>query len=121
MRLHAIVHECNIITALFRECLFRPSNLLSLLLAAETVAKKVHKLQGVELKIKFAECVRECDSKGDTENDTLEVRNLPKNASKDYLELYFESPKSGGCTDGVKEVRFVKPGVARVLFKSPRS
>ena len=53
--------------------------------------------------------------------DTLEVSNLPSNVSEDILELYFESPKSGGCDDAVKAVTFVSPGVAQVQFSTAES
>ena len=52
--------------------------------------------------------------------DTLEVRNLPHNVSSDALQLYFESPKSGGCADGVKEITFVESGVVCVQLTDAR-
>lgn len=52
--------------------------------------------------------------------DTLEVTNLPNEASEEYLELYFNSPKCGGCDDAVKSVAIVQPGMARVQFHDPQ-
>ena len=48
--------------------------------------------------------------------DTLEVSNVPPNVTKDYLHLYFETPKSGGSVDCVKNITMVKPGVFHVQF-----
>ena len=54
------------------------------------------------------------------EYDTLEVSNLPKTASEDHLEAYFESLRSGGCIDAVKSVTMIQPGVAHVQFHDPK-
>ena len=37
-----------------------------------------------------------------TSYDTLEITSLPSIVSEEYLELYFNSSKSGGCDDAVK-------------------
>lgn len=54
------------------------------------------------------------------ECDTLEVSNLPSKATEETLDLYFESPKSGGCEDAVKSVTIVQPGIAHVQFHDPQ-
>ena len=53
--------------------------------------------------------------------DTLEVSNVSPNITKDYLQLYFESSKSGGCDDCVKNITMVKPGVFHVQFTDATS
>ena len=80
----------------------------------------MHQLNGAQLEVKFAECFHE-QSTTKVSDDTLLIRNLPKNMSEEYLQLYFESHKSGGCANGVKGVTLVEPGVATVCFSSPKS
>jgi hypothetical protein len=85
--------------------------------AASVLAKQDHVLEGSELKIQCysAESEDVVPTVPETGSiDTLEVRNLPHNVSTDTLQLYFESRKSGGCEDGVKQITFVESGVARV-------
>ena len=85
------------------------------------MAKKVHNFKGVQLELKYSKCAHSESSKATFDDTTLEVSNLPENTSKEYLEYYFESPKSGGCENAVKEITLVQPGVAKVLFSSPKS
>ena len=80
----------------------------------------MHQLNGAELEVKFAECFRK-QGTTITADDTLVIRNLPNNVTKEYLQLYFESHRSGGCANGVKKVTLVKTGVAKVCFSSPKS
>ena len=82
--------------------------------------KKPQKFKEIELEMKYSKTVQESSSV-DVSDDTIKVTNLPENISKEYLEFYFESPKSGGCVDGVKNVTLIRPGVAKVLFSSPKS
>ena len=84
------------------------------------MAKRPQTFKGVELEMKYSKSDQELSSV-EISDDTLEVSNIPENVSKEYLELYFESPKSGGCVDGVKNVTMLRPGVAKVLFSSSRS
>lgn len=84
------------------------------------MAKKRHQLNGAQLEVKFAECSCE-QGTANIADDTLVIRNLPKNMTKEYLQLYFESHRSGGCANGVKEVTLAEPGVATVCFSSPTS
>ena len=51
-----------------------------------------------------------------TSKDTLEISNLPQECDKETIQLYFESPKSGGHPDGVKSIQIIGDGVARVQF-----
>ena len=51
-------------------------------------------------------------------HDTLEVTGLPDGVSEGLIELYFEDSKSGGCADAIKDISFVRPGVARIQFTS---
>ena len=85
--------------------------------AAEVMAKRPQTYRGVELMMKYSEVL----SSPEVSEDILEVSNLPEQISKELLELYFESPKSGGCSDGVKNVTLLRPGVAKVLFSSSDS
>ncbi|MCG8626997.1 MAG: hypothetical protein MJE68_33975 [Proteobacteria bacterium] len=52
--------------------------------------------------------------------DTLLISNLPENADGFVMEMYFESPKSGGCDGAIKKIHFVEPKVAQVQFKDPQ-
>ena len=70
--------------------------------------------------MKYFDC-NQVLSSSEVSEDILEVSNLPEQISKEFLELYFESPKSGGCSDGVKNVTLLGPGVAKVLFSSSDS
>ena len=70
--------------------------------------------------MKYSDC-NQVLSSSEVSEDILEVSNLPEQISKEFLELYFESPKSGGCSDGVKNVTLLRPGVAKVLFSSSDS
>ena len=84
------------------------------------MAKRPQKFRGVELEIKYAKCGQSLSSV-EISDDTLEVSNLPGNISEEYLQLYFENPKSGGCDDAVKSITFLRPGVAKVQFSSSES
>ena len=85
--------------------------------AAEVMARTPQMFRGVELKMKYSQVI----SSSEISDDILEVSNLPEQVSKELLEYYFESPKSGGCPNGVKDVTLLRPGVAKVLFSSPDS
>ena len=66
------------------------------------------------------------DDQDDTEEvgeggTTLEVSNIPENMKADYLQMYFESTKSGGCAKCVKDVTVVKPGTAHVQLTDAAS
>lgn len=91
--------------------------LLKISVAAEVMSKKVHKLKECVLKVKFSDKANTTT----VSDDTLEVRNFPSSVSEEYLQYYFDSPKSGGCANAVKEITLVKPGLAKVLFSSPKS
>ena len=54
--------------------------------------------------------------KDSTSKDTLEISNLPQECDEETIQLYFESPKFGGCPGGVKSIQIVGNGVARVQF-----
>ena len=87
---------------------------LSILVAKNVLSTQVHILQGSELKVQYYSDEPEDVVGTVPETDTLEVRNLPRDVSADELQLYFESPKSGGCADSVKDVTLLKSGVAHV-------
>ena len=55
-----------------------------------------------------------------TSYDTLEITSLPSTVSEEYLELYFNSPRSGGCDDAVKNIVMIQPGMAHVHFHDPK-
>ena len=82
--------------------------------------KGIHQFQGNTLELKVYTPSMETEVE-ELPLDTLEVSNLPSNVTKDVLELYFESPKSGGHDGAVKDVSFVSPGVAQVKFSDPES
>ena len=86
--------------------------------AAGVLSKKDHTFNGAKLQVGYYDS--SC-SEESLLNDTLEISNLPPDTHKDTLELYLESPKSGGCDGGVKNIMFVSPGVARVQFNSETS
>ena len=52
---------------------------------------------------------------------TLEVSNIPVDVKEDYLQMYFESQKSGGCADCVKDITIIKPGIAHVQLTDAAS
>jgi hypothetical protein len=83
--------------------------------AADVIAKRVHKLQKVELQVRF---LQESTCKP---ADTLKVSDLPEGTSEDILELYFENPKSGGCEGAVKSISFHGPTTACIQFTSDES
>ena len=60
------------------------------------------------------------DSESETECDVLEVSGLPPKADRDTLQMYFATPKSGGCKGAVENCTFISPGVAQVKFTSPK-
>ena len=84
------------------------------------IAKKEHKLQGSQLQLKYVEHIQE-EIMTYSSDDTLEVSNLPSGTSEDILELYFESPRSGGYDGAVKSVAVIQPGVAHIQFTSTKS
>ena len=89
--------------------------------AAENILKKnTHTFQGSTLEVKVYIPSVEAELK-ELPLDTLEVSNLPSNLTKDILELYFESSKSGGQDGAVQDISFVSPDVAHVKFSDPES
>ena len=78
---------------------------------------RTHKLHGVELQLKPYEESSVATARSEY-HDILEVSGLPDGISEGLIELYFENSKSGGCADAVKDITFVRPGVARVQFTS---
>ena len=59
------------------------------------------------------------ESSSDTCECTIEVRHLHPNIEPAMLEMYFESAKSGGCNESVKDVTIISPEVAHVTFHKP--
>ena len=85
------------------------------IVAAKVVAKDEHKVGGSQVQVKYAKLSDEQDVQEGGECDaTLEVSDIPVNVKEDYLQMYFESPKSGGCADCVKGITMVEPGIAHV-------
>ena len=88
---------------------------------AENVLKKSsHTFQGSTLEVKVYIPNVEAELE-ELPLDTLEVSNLPSNVTKEVLELYFESSKSGGQGGAVQDISFASPGVAHVKFSDPES
>ena len=86
-------------------------------MTSSILEKNVHKLQGTELQVKcWLPSVEESSM-----SDTLEVSGLPQSCSEELLELYFENPKHGGCSGGVKAIKNIRPGVAQVTFDNVSS
>ena len=46
---------------------------------------------------------QEGTDKPDCALNVLEVRNIPSQADGDFLQMYFENSKSGGCDGAVEE------------------
>ena len=84
------------------------------------MAKRPQRFKEVELDMKYSKSNEELISV-EVSDDTLKVSNLPEDISKEFLEFYFESPRSGGCANAVKNVTLLRPGVAKVLFSSSES
>ena len=86
------------------------------IVAAKVVAKDEHKVGGSQVQVKYAKLSDEQDVMQEAGEcgSTLEVSNIPANVEGDYLQMYFENPKSGGCADCVKDITIVKPGIAHV-------
>ena len=86
------------------------------IVAAKVVTKEEHKVGGSQVQVKYAKLSDEQDGmqEGGECNTTLEVSNIPANMKEDYLQMYFENPKSGGCADCVKDITIVEPGIAHV-------
>lgn len=82
--------------------------------------KSSHILQGNALEVKVYTPSIKTELK-ELPLDTLEVSNLPSKVTREILELYFESPKSGGETGAVRDIHFISPGVAHVKFSDPES
>ena len=66
------------------------------------------------------------DDQDDTQEEgerstTLEVSNIPVDIKEDFLQMYFENPKSGGCADCVKDITIIKPGIAHVQLTDAAS
>ena len=47
----------------------------------------------------------------------IEVSGLSKEVSREYLELYFESKKSGGMEGALEKCVMVQEGIAQLRFK----
>ena len=58
---------------------------------------------------------------GSETGTTLEVSNIPVDMKEDYLQMYFENPKSGGCADCVKDITIIKPGIAHIQLTDAAS
>ena len=86
------------------------------IVAAKVVAKDEHKLGGSQVQVKYAKLSDEQDVTQEAGEycTALEVSNIPANMEGDYLQIYFENPKSGGCADCVKDITFIEPGIAHV-------
>ena len=84
---------------------------------ADAVMMRTHKLHGMELQVKPYEESSMATAHSE-HHDILEVSGLPDGVSEGLIELYFEDSKSGGCADAVKDITFVRPGVARIQFTS---
>ena len=82
--------------------------------------KSIHKFQGNILKVKVYTPSVETELE-EFPVDILEVSNLPSDVTEDTLELYFESPKSGGHDRAVQDISFISPGVAHVKFSDTES
>ena len=53
-------------------------------------------------------------------SDTLvEVSGFSKEVSREYLEIYFESRKSGGADGALEECVMVRDGIAHLRFNDP--
>lgn len=97
-----------------------------IVVAANVHAMKRHMFSGAELQVQYLKLSHDDDDLEDKDEasamcDTLEISNLTTDITKDYLELYFGNPMSGGCADCVKEIKMLKNGVAHVQFADTKS
>jgi hypothetical protein len=94
--------------------------MLHVFIVAANVAKNEHEVGGSQVQVKFMKLSDEQDE-GDECGTVLEVSNIPANVKEDYLRMYFENPKSGGCADCVKDITIIEPGIAHVQLTDAAS
>lgn len=94
--------------------------ILHVFIVAANVAKNEHKVGGLQVQVKFMKLSDEQDE-GDECGTALEVSNIPANVNEDYLQMYFENPKSGGRADCVKDITIIKPGIAHIQLTDAAS
>ena len=90
-----VSHVCMTIGDVFIEC----SALLS----------KQHKLKRQIFSVEILA--------GESSSILIEVSGLSKEVSREYLELYFESKKSGGMEGALEKCVMVQEGIAQLRFK----
>ncbi len=61
------------------------------------------------------EVIEEADTR-----DSVLVSGVPESVSEGHLEMYFQTPRSGGCDEGVVECRTLSPGRACITFRDPK-
>ena len=84
------------------------------------MAVKEHNLQGSVLQVQYLSDYKKGETTSRFLDDTLEISNLPADISEEYLQLYFENARSGGCADAVKNIS-LSAGVARIQFSTAKS
>ena len=91
----------------------------------DRLKKKNHKIKKQHFVVKVVEpspptpLESQIYSSTTVSNSILKVSGLPSTVDEEFLEMYFESSKAGGCKDCVEECSIVSPGVASITFHSP--
>ena len=96
-----------------------PAEKEQLLKSRHNINKKQVEVEEVlppQIEVDVPEAVPQPDSTQSPSSNILLVSNLPDNADEHLIEMYFESPKSGGCDGAVESIDFVEPKVVRITL-----
>ena len=85
------------------------------LIEIESLQQDTHKLKGKEFIVKI---VDENCSNADECKSVIEVSGYTEPISKDILEVYFESKKSGGRKETIESVSIISKGKALLTFNN---
>ena len=77
---------------------------------------KVEEVLPPQIELEVPEAVPQPDLTHIPSSNILLVSNLPDNADEHLIEMYFESPKSGGCDGAVESIDFVEPKVVQITL-----
>ena len=86
--------------------------------------KKTHKAKGSMISICFESPQSSSGSMNSSDITSckgciIEVKNIPDECEPEILELYFESPVSGGAKGCVKDIKLAGTNVAHVTLHTP--
>lgn len=114
------VLTCNsefLCSKLFVRCIISTSLKYCFLLEFTVLLHKQHKLSRQKFNIEVVAEQRHLESSD--KDCIIEVSGFKSSVSKDILEMYFESKKSGGKDEAVKNCSMVCEGTARLTFHDP--